>query len=73
MGFDTGGSETPIIPLIMKDVQGALGLSARLFEKGIYAPAIRPPAVKEPRIRLTVTAAHGGEDLDRLVEALRGA
>lgn len=73
MGFDTGRSETPIIPLTMKDVREALALSARLFEKGIYAPAIRPPTVKEPRIRLTVTASQSREDLDRLVEALRGA
>lgn len=73
LGFETGSSETPIIPLFMKDVGSALGLSERLLEKGIYAPAIRPPTVREPRIRITVTASHAEEDLDGLVGALRGA
>ncbi len=69
-GFDTGQSETPIIPLKMKTVVETLNLSRFLREKGIYAPAIRPPTVREPRVRLTVTAGHSREDIVALVKAL---
>ncbi len=70
MGFDTGESETPIIPLKTGSVDEALNLSRYLYEKGIYAPAIRPPTVKEPRVRVTVTAAHSEEDIRTLADAL---
>ena len=69
-GYDTGESETPIIPLKMKSIEDALHLSQRLYEAGIYVPAIRPPTVKEPRIRITVTAAHSKEHIGALVETL---
>jgi 8-amino-7-oxononanoate synthase len=71
IGYDIMGSETPIIPLGMGTVENALRVSRHLYEKGIYAPAIRPPTVKEPRIRITVTAAHTSEDIERLIEALK--
>ena len=70
MGYNIMGSETPIIPLRMGTVENALQVSKHLYKRGIYAPAIRPPTVKEPRIRLTVTAVHTTEDIERLAEAL---
>jgi len=70
LGLNTGGSETPIIPVILKDVPETVRLAERLEEEGIYAPAIRPPTVKEPRLRLSVTASHSEEDIGRLLEAL---
>jgi 8-amino-7-oxononanoate synthase len=71
IGYSVGGSETPIIPLRTGDANEALRLSGFLWDKGIYAPAIRPPSVKEPRVRITVTAAHTGRHLRRLVDALQ--
>ncbi len=73
LGLDTGRSETPIIPLILKDNETALGLSQYLFERGFYCPAVRYPAVKTPRLRLTVTAVHEEEDIKALTEALKEA
>jgi 8-amino-7-oxononanoate synthase len=70
IGLETGETETPIIPVILKDIDEALALSARLKEDGVYAPAIRPPTVSRPLIRFTVTAAHTEEDIGKLVEAL---
>jgi 8-amino-7-oxononanoate synthase len=70
-GFDAMQSETPIIPVIVGDTERALRFSDTLKSKRIYAPAIRPPTVKTPRIRLTVTAAHTDEDIERLLEALK--
>jgi 7-keto-8-aminopelargonate synthetase-like enzyme len=66
------GSETPIIPVRTGSLQHTLRIGERLFGQGIFAPAIRPPSVKEPRIRITVTAAHTDEDIERLIEALKG-
>ena len=70
MGYDTGESETPIIPLKMRSIEEASTLSHYLYERGIYAPAIRPPTVKVPRVRITVTTAHSEEDINTLLRAL---
>lgn len=72
LDLETSGSETPIIPVLTGKVRDALKLSDYLFQKGIYAPAIRPPSVKEPRLRLTVSAAHKEKHIDFLIKALRG-
>jgi 8-amino-7-oxononanoate synthase len=72
-GYDTMGSETPIIPVRTGSRENTLRIAASLFEKGIFAPAIRPPAVKEARIRITVSASHTDEDIERLIEALKKA
>ena len=73
LGFDIMGSETPIIPIKTGTIKDTLRISQRLFEKGIYAPAIRPPTVKTPIIRITVTAAHTDEDIERLIKGLKKA
>jgi 8-amino-7-oxononanoate synthase len=70
-GYDIMGSETPIIPIRTGTIENTLRISMHLFEKGIYAPAIRPPTVKEPRIRINITAAHTDEDIGRLIDAIR--
>jgi 8-amino-7-oxononanoate synthase len=72
-GYDTMGSETPIISIRTETLENTLRISRYLYEKGIFAPAIRPPTVKEPRIRITITAAHTDEDMERLIEALKEA
>lgn len=73
LGFDTMNSETPIIPIIVGDIETTLKFSELLTKHNIYAPAIRPPTVKIPRIRVTVTAAHSEEDIDKLLDALSEA
>ena len=73
IGYDIMGSETPIIPITTGTIENTLRISQYLYDKGIYAPAIRPPTVKEPRIRITMSAAHSDEDIVRLIEALREA
>ncbi|MBT2572364.1 8-amino-7-oxononanoate synthase [Bacillus sp. ISL-51] len=71
MGFTVKGGDTPIIPVIIGDAQEAVLFAKSLEEKGIYAPAIRPPTVPEgeSRIRLTVTADRSVRDIDELSEA----
>jgi len=63
---------TPIIPVVVGQVDRAVRLSEHLFEAGIFAPAIRPPTVPRgtARLRISVSADHTPEDIDRLAKAL---
>lgn len=70
LGFDTLDSETPIIPIIIGDTEATIDFSEHLGSHQIYAPAIRPPTVRTPRIRLTVSAAHTDEEIDKLLNVL---
>jgi 8-amino-7-oxononanoate synthase len=65
-------SVTPIQPLSVGDNHAALRLADGLRERGILCPAIRPPTVPEgsARLRISLSAAHTGTDIDRLVAAL---
>ena len=71
-GFDTGSSESQIIPLIAGSVERAAEISKKLLAEGIFAPAIRPPTVPEnmSRIRFSLTAAHNEQDVARILKAL---
>lgn len=71
MGYAVKGDHTAIIPVIIGEQQLALEFAKELEEKGIYAPAIRPPTVPngESRIRLTVTASHSMQDIDDVLHA----
>jgi 8-amino-7-oxononanoate synthase len=57
---------SPIFPVITKDIHSALALAERCWTNSIYAPAIRPPTVPTPRIRLSLTAKHSLTDIDRV-------
>jgi 8-amino-7-oxononanoate synthase len=72
LGYDTLNSETQIIPVLIGDTENALRIGNYLLRKKIFAPAIRPPTVPHGkcRIRLSVTAAHTDEDIDRALESL---
>jgi 8-amino-7-oxononanoate synthase len=67
-------SSTPIQPLVAGSVERVLAWSRYLEERGILVGAIRPPTVPHgsARLRITFSAAHRREDLDRLLEALSG-
>ena len=72
-GFDTGASETPIVPIIVGEAKTAMEYSAALFEEGLWATGIGFPTVPKgkARIRTIVTAAHTRAQLDQSVEILR--
>ncbi|MEC0249012.1 glycine C-acetyltransferase [Paenibacillus chitinolyticus] len=72
-GFNTGASETPIIPIIIGDAAATMHFSSRLLEEGVFAQGIVFPTVAadKGRIRLIITAAHSQDDLDFALEALK--
>jgi 8-amino-7-oxononanoate synthase len=65
-------SDTPIQPLLVGDAGKALHMSAALREQGILVTAIRPPTVPEgtARLRITFSALHTDEHVDRMLAAL---
>ncbi|MFH1260249.1 MAG: 8-amino-7-oxononanoate synthase [Elusimicrobiota bacterium] len=71
-GWDTGNSQTQIIPLIVGEEKKTLQLASFLSEEGIFVPAIRPPTVEagKARLRISLMSSHTQEDLDRLLELL---
>ncbi len=71
-GFDTGQSETPIVPIIIGETQAAMEYSRALFEEGLWATGIGFPTVPQgmARIRTIVTAAHSRAQLDQSAEIL---
>jgi glycine C-acetyltransferase len=70
LGFDTGHTGTPIVPVMLGEVALATQFSARLFEEGVFAMALGFPTVPrgQARIRVMNTAAHSKEDLDKGLE-----
>ena len=66
-------SPTAIQPIIIGDNHEALRVANALFERGLWVPAIRPPTVPKgtARLRVSLTAAHTNEQVERLVHALR--
>lgn len=72
-GFDTLGSESQIIPVLIGDAARTMEVSSKLMDRGIFVPAIRPPTVPEGkcRLRFSLTSQHNKEDIDKLIEAIK--
>jgi len=72
IGFDTGDTATPIIPVIVGDSAECMRISQFLLGRNIFAVAIRPPTVPRngARLRISINAAHKEEDFERLLVAL---
>jgi glycine C-acetyltransferase len=71
LGFNTGKSQTPIIPAIIGDTKKTRELAKALFEEGVFVVPIVYPMVARgtERIRNQVNAGHTREDLDRALSA----
>ena len=70
LGFDTGSSVSPIIPLMLGDSKLAQDFSKELFTEGLFAKAIAYPTVPQgkARIRIMNSAGHTKEQLDRALK-----
>jgi glycine C-acetyltransferase len=71
-GFQFKASETPIIPIHVGDAAKAYEFSKKLFEAGVFAPAVGYPTVAEgkARLRAIVSAMHKREQLLRSADIL---
>ncbi|KPK52528.1 MAG: 8-amino-7-oxononanoate synthase [Thiotrichales bacterium SG8_50] len=72
LGFTLTESETPIQPLLVGEASAALALADGLRARGFLVPAIRPPTVPagSARLRVSFSAAHSPDQVDRLLRAL---
>ncbi len=75
MGFDTGKSESPIIPLFIRDDIKALTLTKVLLEDGIFVnPVVSPGVPKEDSlIRYSLMATHTKEQVDISIDKITKA
>ena len=71
LGFDTGFSQTPIVPVMLGEAALAQQFSRALFEAGVFAMAIGFPTVPQgkARIRVMNSAAHSRDDLEQALAA----
>ena len=64
--------DSPIVPLLLGDARRTMQVAGALRRRGFLVGAIRPPTVPDgtARLRLTFSAVHAGEDVDRLAAAV---
>lgn len=73
LGFNVWTSQSPIIPVVIGDMMDCFRFWKDLFEAGVYANAVIPPAVPKGQslLRTSYMASHTNEHLDRILEAFR--
>lgn len=72
LGLNIGTTVTPVIPVIVGDEGLAERMSQDIFEKGVFAQAIKFPMVPKgaARLRFIISAGHSKDDLDLVAEAI---
>lgn len=72
MGYNTLGSHTPVIPLLIGDDMAAFAFTQKLYENGVFATPVVQPAVPEgcALIRTSYMASHKDDELDYALEVL---
>jgi len=75
LGFDTGTSETPIIPIIIGDQMRTFEMCRLLQEYGVFVNPVISPAVPAGRelLRTSYMATHTEEQLDKILDAFERA
>ena len=73
LGYTTLRTESPILPVLIGDPSLTTRFSKQLFERGIYAPAIRPPTIPRgtSRLRISMMATHQQPQLDYALDVFR--
>lgn len=71
-GFEIGDSESPIIPLYVRDAFKTFEVTKLAFEKGIFINPVVPPACapQDTLVRVALMATHTKEQVDRCVSSL---
>ncbi|MCB0527284.1 MAG: pyridoxal phosphate-dependent aminotransferase family protein [Saprospiraceae bacterium] len=72
MGFEVGPSESPIIPIYVRDNLKTFAFSTKCFEAGVFINPVVSPAVpsEESLIRFSLMATHTIEQIDRAIERM---
>ncbi|MFP4624489.1 MAG: aminotransferase class I/II-fold pyridoxal phosphate-dependent enzyme, partial [Gemmatimonadota bacterium] len=70
-GYDTGASETPIITVVIGELDEMLVFWKEIFDAGVFTNPVTPPAVPDNscRLRISLMATHTDDHIDRVLEA----
>jgi glycine C-acetyltransferase len=73
LGFDTGHSETPIVPIMCGDSRTAKDLADFVWQEGVYVlPIVYPMVARDKaRIRVQLCTEHTQDQLDTAIEAFK--
>lgn len=71
LGYDIGKSETPVIPVLIGELEQMLVLWKALFNAGVFTNPVMPPAVPDHscRLRISVMATHTDKQIDFVLDA----
>jgi 8-amino-7-oxononanoate synthase len=71
LGYDTGASVTPIIPVVIGEMDETLAFWKALFDEGVYTNPVLPPAVPDNscRLRISMMATHTEQHVERVRDA----
>ncbi|MBQ4183570.1 MAG: aminotransferase class I/II-fold pyridoxal phosphate-dependent enzyme, partial [Bacteroidales bacterium] len=71
-GFEIGETESPIIPLYVRDLEKTFVVTKRAFDEGVFINSVIPPACapQDTLIRFSLMATHTKEQVDKAVDAL---
>lgn len=73
-GFETGDTESPIIPLYIRDAEKTFLITSIAFERGVFINPVVPPACapQDTLVRYALMSTHTKEQVDKSVEILKG-
>jgi 8-amino-7-oxononanoate synthase len=71
-GFDTGPSETPIIPAVVGEDMAAFRMCSRMAEEGVFVNPVVSPAVEKGNalIRLSLMATHTEDEINKAMDIM---
>lgn len=71
LGYDIGTSETPVIPVVIGELNQMLRFWKELFDAGVFTNPVTPPAVpaNSCRLRISLMATHTDDHIDQVLDA----
>lgn len=72
-GFEIGGTESPIIPLYVRDVEKTFAVTKLAFDHGVFINPVIPPACapEDTLVRFALMATHTVEQVEKAVQILK--
>jgi 8-amino-7-oxononanoate synthase len=71
LGYDIGTSETPVIPVVIGELNQMLRFWKEIFDAGVFTNPVTPPAVpaNSCRLRISLMATHTDDHIDQVLDA----
>lgn len=71
LGYDIGSSQTPVVPVVIGELDRMLMFWKELFDAGVFTNPVTPPAVPDDscRLRISLMATHTDDHVDQVLDA----